>query len=132
MGFLSLRGAGRGLRSGRVCGLLAAVAPVVGRSFPGTQAPAVLALGTVALWWVGSPQTGDRAQVPCIGRRILSHWTTREFQLVRVNLNSHLWLVAAITGQCGLYSRQLCIYTYTYSTVEQIFMELRLQAACCV
>ena len=63
-----------------VCGLLTRVAPVGERRLSGTQASAVVALGTVALRWAGSPQIRDGAQVPCIGRRILNHWTAREFQ----------------------------------------------------
>ena len=34
--------------------------------------------GSVALPHVGSSQTRDPARVPCIGRRIPYHWTTRE------------------------------------------------------
>ena len=32
----------------------------------------------LALWHVGSSRTRDRTSVPCISRRILNHWTTRE------------------------------------------------------
>ena len=35
-------------------------------------------MGLVALWHVGSSQTMDRTCVPCIGRWILNHCTTRE------------------------------------------------------
>ena len=34
--------------------------------------------GLVALWHVGSSQTRDQTCVPCTGRQILNHWTTRE------------------------------------------------------
>ena len=34
--------------------------------------------GLVALWHVGSSWTRDQPYVPCIGRDILNHWTTRE------------------------------------------------------
>ena len=34
--------------------------------------------GLVVPRHVGSSQTRDRTCVPCIGRRILNHWTTRE------------------------------------------------------
>ena len=34
--------------------------------------------GLAALWDVGSSRTRDRTCVPCTGRRILNHWTTRE------------------------------------------------------
>ena len=32
------------------------------------------------LWHLGSSQTKDRTFVPCIGRQIFNHWTTREEQ----------------------------------------------------
>ena len=35
------------------------------------------------LWDLSSP-TRDRTHVPCIGRRILNHWTTREVPLIRL------------------------------------------------
>ena len=34
--------------------------------------------GLIALHHVGSSRTRDRTHVPCIGRWILNHWTTRE------------------------------------------------------
>ena len=34
--------------------------------------------GLVALWHVKSFWTGDQTWVPCIGRWILNHWTTKE------------------------------------------------------
>ena len=34
--------------------------------------------GLVAMWQVGSSRTRNRTHVPCIGRRILNHCTTRE------------------------------------------------------
>ena len=36
-------------------------------------------MGLVAPWHADSPWTRDRTTVPCIGRQILIHWTTREF-----------------------------------------------------
>ena len=36
--------------------------------------------GLVPLRHVESPQSRDRTHVPCIGRQILDHWTTREVQ----------------------------------------------------
>ena len=35
----------------------------------------------VASWHVGSSQTRDQTHVSCFGRRILSHWATREAPL---------------------------------------------------
>ena len=41
-------------------------------------------LGGCGTWALAAPQnvassgTGDRTLVPCIGRQILNHWTTRE------------------------------------------------------
>ena len=39
-------------------------------------------VGLVALLHVESSQTRDRTCIPCISRRILYHWTTREVQRV--------------------------------------------------
>ena len=36
------------------------------------------ALGVSCPQHVGSSQTRDQIRVPCIGKRILNHWTTRE------------------------------------------------------
>ena len=35
-------------------------------------------MGLVALWHVDSSQTREQNHVPCVGRWILNHWTTRE------------------------------------------------------
>ena len=43
----------------------------------GTQAPSLQHTGLVALQHVESFWTRDRTCVPCIGRQILNHWTTR-------------------------------------------------------
>ena len=45
----------------------------------------------VARHHVGSSWTRDRTRVPCIGRRILNHWTTREvlINLIVKNKLSH-------------------------------------------
>ena len=45
--------------------------------------------GLVAPQHVGSSWTRDRTHVPCIGRRILIHWATREAQSPWFYLQSH-------------------------------------------
>ena len=42
-------------------------------------------MGLVAMWHVESSQPKDRTQVPCIGRCILNHWTTREVPHLTLN-----------------------------------------------
>ena len=61
-------------------GTQALVVAARGLSSCGAQAPVVVAhcLGLVAPRHVGFSQTRDRTRVPCIGRQILNHWTTRE------------------------------------------------------
>ena len=49
-----------------------------GFSSCGTQAQQFWRTGLVALRHAGSSRTRDRTCVPCIGRRILNHCTTRE------------------------------------------------------
>ena len=51
--------------------------------------------GPVAPWHVGSSQTRARTRVPCIGRQILNHCTTREAQdrfFLKINLFIYFWL----------------------------------------
>ena len=45
------------------------------------QAQQLWCTGLVAPWHVGSSQTRARIRVPCIGRRILNHCTTKEAQV---------------------------------------------------
>ena len=69
----------RGLLFVAVHGLLIAVASLVVEH--GVQARGLQQLwrtGFVALWHVGSSRTRARTHVPCIGRQILNHGTTRE------------------------------------------------------
>ena len=47
-------------------------------------------MGLVAQWHVESSQTKDPACVPCIGRWVLNHWTTRKVQNVYFQLYSPL------------------------------------------
>ena len=69
-----------------VHGLLIAVASLVaeqgsrhaGFSSCGTWAQHLWLTGLVAPQHVGSSRTRDWTHVPCIGRRILNHWATRE------------------------------------------------------
>ena len=59
--------------------LLPAVASLVaGHGRKDVQASVGMCSGLVAPPHVGSSQTRDRTPVPCIGRRILNHWTTGE------------------------------------------------------
>ena len=68
--------------SSAVRGLLTAVASLVAEH--GLQGAGFRSwcAGFVALRRVGSPWTRDRTRVPCIGRQILNHWTTREVLLI--------------------------------------------------
>ena len=44
-------------------------------------------MGLVALWHGGSSQIRDWTHVPCPGRWILNHWTTREVSIHSPDLN---------------------------------------------
>ena len=58
--------------------LLIAVASLVSEDgLLGAWASELWLTGLVAPWYVGSSQTRDRVNVPCIARWILNHWTTR-------------------------------------------------------
>ena len=76
VGFLSLRRRGplsscgaQAPRGGLSCCRVQALGP---------RAQWLWRTGFVAPWHVGSSQTRDRTHVPCLGRWILNHWTTRE------------------------------------------------------
>ena len=55
------------------------------------QAQQLWSTGLVAPWHVGSSRTRARAHVPCIGRRILNHYATRE-----VPANLFNWVVVSL------------------------------------
>ena len=67
-----------------VRGLLIAVASLVSeRLLLSTGSVAVAwSTGLVAPWCGGSSWSRDRTQVPCVGRWIPNHWTTREVFLI--------------------------------------------------
>ena len=63
------------------CWLLVMVASlVVDCGLYGTQAQKLWPMALVTPQHVESSQTRDQTGVPCIGRWILNHWTTREVQ----------------------------------------------------
>ena len=53
-------------------------ARALGFSSCSTWAQYLWYLGLIALQHVDSSQTRDQTRVPCIGRQVLIHWTTRE------------------------------------------------------
>ena len=68
-----------------VCVLVAQLCPAIcfptDYSLPGSSVHRILQtriLEWVALWHMGSSWTRYQTHVPCIGRQILNHWTTRE------------------------------------------------------
>ena len=87
---LSLAGGELGLLFVVVCGLLIAVASLVAEhGLQGTWAQQLWHTGLVAPRHVGSSQTRARTRVPCIGRRICNHCSTREDpELLTSNPNS--------------------------------------------
>ena len=58
--------------------LIAAVSLLVERGLRGAWAQQFWRTDLVALQHVGSSQTRDRTRVPCTGRQVLNHWTSRE------------------------------------------------------
>ena len=63
------------------------------------QALVVVACDFVNPRHVGSSQTRGRTHVPCIGRRILNHWTTREVPacMFKDTFSTKLFLGASLT-----------------------------------
>ena len=71
--------AARGLFSScREQRLLIVMASPVGNGLWRIQASGVVIYGLSCLEAHESSRTRDRTHVPCIGRQILNHWTTRE------------------------------------------------------
>ena len=58
--------------------LLVAVTSRRGAGLQGAQAQWLWGMGLVALRLVESSRIRDQTHVPCTGRQILIHWTTRE------------------------------------------------------
>ena len=79
-GFLCLRRAGATLHCFSLWWLLlvSTGSRCTGFSSWGAQPQQLWHTGLAAPWHVGSSRTRDRTHVPCIGRRILNHCTTRE------------------------------------------------------
>ena len=63
------------------------------------------------MWDLSSP-TRDQTCVPCIGRQILYHWTTREVPI------TEYWVEIPV-----LYSRSLLIIYFIYSSVYMLMVQ---------
>ena len=74
----SLVAASRGYPLVAVHGLLIVVASRCRAQALGIRTQRLWCTGLVVPRHVESSQTRDQTQVPCIGRQILNHWTTRE------------------------------------------------------
>ena len=77
-----------------VHGLLSAVLPCCGAQAPGSwaseaTAPGWAREGLVAPRHVESSLIRDRTRVPCVGRRIIYHWATREAPLCLLFITFH-------------------------------------------
>ena len=72
------------------------------------QAQQLWRTGLVAPWHVGSSQTRARTRVPCIGRRILNHCTTREALQLSFRLMTPLPSPPGCTFHAPLSGMSLC------------------------
>ena len=75
--------------------------------------------GLVAPWHVGSSRTRARTHVPCIGRRILNHCTTREAPEVEF-LSQRICIFYILTYIVKLYIEKL----YKYNPINSIWRYL--------
>ena len=101
---LSLVVASRGHSSSRCAGLSLS-RPLLLRSTGSRRAGSVIvAQGPFVPWHAGSSQTRARTRVPCIGRQILNHCTTREAHLLPLlnsfSLLESWWLFPPLSHLC--------------------------------
>ena len=88
--------------------------------------------GLVASRHVGSSQTRDRTPVPCIGRQILNHWTTRETPLfgflikhlkcllILPVLQSYpLWLHNYFISLIFFFPKLISVYSHSFCSVSK-------------
>ena len=65
-------------------------------------------MGLFSLWHVGSSQTRDQTRVPCIGRRILIHCTTREvLKILDWNLGKYFLRLKKDRLQMNLFMKKI-------------------------
>ena len=72
---------------------------IVAHGLWSAQASVVVACGLVNPRHMGSSQTRCRTHIPCVGRRILNHWTTREVPVCvfKDTFSTKLFLKAPLT-----------------------------------
>ena len=75
----------QGLLSAVVCRLTAGWFLLLQSTGSRAQDQSLWHTGSIAPRHVRSSQTRGRTRVPCIGRRILNHWTTREVPIIFLN-----------------------------------------------
>ena len=76
-------------------------------------------MGLVALQHVGSPWTRDRTYVPCFGRRILNHWTTREVPYVFLVLCT----IPIVLSTIGIDIAHYLLPSFPLTLLKQYFID---------
>ena len=98
-----------------VCGLLIVVASLdarvwaLGHKLNSCGARSQLLCG---MWNLNSP-TRDQTRIPCIGRCILNHWTSREFPALALFLSTMAFLQIYVSSHI-----HLCMYQYGASQLS--------------
>ena len=79
------------------------------------------------LWYVGSSWTRDQTCVPCIGRQILNHWTTKEVPTMFLALEFHSLLDSVLQVLYTLFLILQNRYSYSHFTNEDTkFQEVQI------
>ena len=86
--------------------------------------------GLVALQHLGSSWTRARTRVPCIGRRILNHCTTREVLFFFFNIYLFIWLCQILAAACGLLSCGMRILSCGMHVGSSSLTRYRTRAPC--
>ena len=98
-----------------VCGLLIVVASLVARVWAlGHRLSSGGAWSQLlhSMWNLSSPAR-DQTRIPCIGRCILNHWTSREFPALALFLSTMAFLQIYVSSHI-----HLCMYQYGASQLS--------------
>ena len=88
-------------------------------------------MGLVAPWHVGSSWIRDRTRVPCIGRRILNHCTTREVPVCFLRVMDMFIILIAVMIIQEWEDRHTFLFTHFLKYIYLFIFLAALGLGCC-